>query len=403
MVTHRSGSIRYRRSPGRAAPWRLTLALAIAAGLAACGGGGDSDTFPSAEGTAVLIAEAQIAEAQLPFVSKPIVGADTASRLPSDPGAAVEANPSLVKPPVTRPPEVPVVSGKVRYGIPVAAELGVGASLMGSVPFLREDPWNREATQLPVDPMSDALIAAVGATLPLQAGFGSTAGVPYTVVGRIQPLGRVRLDSEADREWPVPDDAPVSSDGSGRMIVLDRDLGRLYELRGARRAADGAWLASGGAVWPLDAGTAAPLWASPATDDAGIPMFAGLLRADEARAGVIRHALRVTVPWLGDGCEAPARRAMPTKGAAPGQVLPPVGMRLRLKADVAIPDTLSPPARAILQALKTYGMIVVGQGPAWAIEGAPDASWDTNRLMGELGLVRGEHFEVLKTEPVATP
>jgi len=398
MATHRSFSTRYRRSPGGASSWTRTLALAIAAGLAGCGGGG-LDTFPSAEGTRIQAAEAQLAGAQTPLVSKPIVGSESVSRAPVDPvppGSAVEANPALAKPPVTKPPAVPVVSGKVRYGIPGAAILGVGGSLQGSVPFLPEDLWNRDVSQLPVDPMSDALIASVGATLPLQAAFGLTAGVPYTVIGRDQPLQRVRLDGEADREWPVPDDAPVSEDASKRMIVLDRDLGRLYEMRGASRAADGAWLASGGAVWQLDASNAAPLAASPgSSDDAGIPLFAGLLRAEEATAGVIRHALRVTVPWLGGMWQPPAVRALPTAADAQGAVLPPVGMRLRLKPGFVIPDTLSLPARAILQALKTYGMIVVGAGPAWAIEGAPDASWDTNRLMGELALVRGEHFEVV--------
>jgi hypothetical protein len=96
---------------------------------------------------------------------------------------------------------------------------------------------------------------------------------------------------------------------------------------------------------------------------------------------------RLRAAWL-----PPALRA--AVGAADAG-LPPVGLRLRLKASFVIPETASIQARAILQALKTYGMIVAGEGPAWAIDGMPDASWDAERLAAELGEVTGDQFEVV--------
>lgn len=384
MASHRPTSVRRPRH-GAAPLGRGLQAALLAAALTLAGCGFVEDATPVADapaGTAM-----QISEAQLAPVSKPVAGGDVASVASEPPVAS--------KPPVsTAPVAVPVVSGKVRYGVPSAALPGIGGSLQGAVPFPQDDLWNRDVSQLPTDPASDALIARIGTTLPLQLGFGRTEGVPYVVVAGTQPTVPLRTPDGVPRDWPLPAEATVSQDGTGRLVVLERDGGRLFELQGAARSADGTWTADGAAAWALDVANGLPLDGAPLRSLAtGLPMFAGLLRADEAAAGVIRHALRVTVPWLRDAWLPPARSA--PAGAFADASLPPVGMRLRLKAGVPIPDTLSLPARAILQAMKTYGMIVVGTGPAWTIEGAPDVRWDTVRLAGELAMVRGEHFEVL--------
>ena len=49
-----------------------------------------------------------------------------------------------------------------------------------------------------------------------------------------------------------------------------------------------------------------------------------------------------------------------------------MGMRVRLKAGYEIPANFSTEAKAILQALKNYGMIVADNGSNWFISGAPD-------------------------------
>jgi hypothetical protein len=78
--------------------------------------------------------------------------------------------------------------------------------------------------------------------------------------------------------------------------------------------------------------------------------------------------------------------------------LPPMGLRLRLKASF----DLSPfrgQARVILQALKVYGLIVADNGSDWFITGAPDRRWNDDDLHA-LGRVPGAAFEAVATGPL---
>lgn len=80
-----------------------------------------------------------------------------------------------------------------------------------------------------------------------------------------------------------------------------------------------------------------------------------------------------------------------------------MGMRVRLKASYVILASFSPESKAILQALKTYGMFVADNGSNWYISGAPDQRWDNDKLVSELGSVKGENFEVLRMDGLVTP
>ena len=75
--------------------------------------------------------------------------------------------------------------------------------------------------------------------------------------------------------------------------------------------------------------------------------------------------------------------------------LPPMGLRVRLKASFDI-SGFSPEVRVILQALKTYGMMVADNGSNWYVSGAPDPRWSDDDLH-ELGRVTGSDFEVVDT------
>jgi hypothetical protein len=55
-----------------------------------------------------------------------------------------------------------------------------------------------------------------------------------------------------------------------------------------------------------------------------------------------------------------------------------------------------PQARAVLVALKRYGMIVADNGSNWYISGAPDPRWSNDQLH-TLGRVKGSAFEVVNT------
>jgi hypothetical protein len=73
----------------------------------------------------------------------------------------------------------------------------------------------------------------------------------------------------------------------------------------------------------------------------------------------------------------------------PDPNLPPMGMRVRLKASYAIPVGFSRETKAILKALKIYGMMVADNGSNLYISGAPDPHWRNSRLVGELSQVHG--------------
>ncbi|HSP07075.1 MAG TPA: hypothetical protein VLR94_07850, partial [Acidobacteriota bacterium] len=128
-------------------------------------------------------------------------------------------------------------------------------------------------------------------------------------------------------------------------------------------------------------------WTS--ADAAGLPMLPGLVRYDEVTAGAIHHAIRFTAPLTRNVHIWPARH---DAGSA-NVNYPPMGARLRLKADYDILG-FSTPVQVILQALKTYGMILADNGSGWYLSGAPDPSWNDD-VLHELTTVPGSAFEVV--------
>jgi hypothetical protein len=83
-------------------------------------------------------------------------------------------------------------------------------------------------------------------------------------------------------------------------------------------------------------------WTS--ADAAGLPVFAGLARYDEVAAGAITHALRFTCPTTRRAYIPPARHYASSQT---NPNLPPMGMRVRLKANVDI-STFPPDVQVIL-------------------------------------------------------
>ena len=308
----------------------------------------------------------------------------------------------------------------VTYGDLRGADLGVGASLHDALPFPASNAWNTDISAAPVAPHSNALIASIGLTRGLHPDFGSglyngaPIGIPYVVVSGTQakvPITFTDYGDESDPgPYPAPANAPIEgrkADGSAfggdrHVLVIDRDANRLYEMGNADPQPDGSWRASGGAVFHLDSDTVRPGglpgWTS--ADAAGLPIFPGLARYDEAASGVIRHALRFTVNNSRRAYVPPATHWASSDTSAN---LPPMGMRVRLKASYVIPANFSTESKAILQSLKTYGMLVADNGSDWFISGAPDERWDNDTLLTELGSVKGASFEVVRMDGLVTP
>ena len=59
--------------------------------------------------------------------------------------------------------------------------------------------------------------------------------------------------------------------------------------------------------------------------------------------------------------------------------------------------------KAILTALKTYGMLLADNGSNWYLSGAPDERWNNDRLVSELRQVAGRNFEVVRMDGLVQP
>jgi hypothetical protein len=285
---------------------------------------------------------------------------------------------------------------------------GVGADLGGRRLFPDDNPWNQDISGLPKDPNSDALIASIGLDKPLHPDFGTVwngapSGIPYVVVPGAQPKVPIHFDYGGESDpgpYPVPLDAPIEggpkSKGDRHVLVLDRDNGKLYELFSSYREGSG-WRAGSGAVFDLNSNQMRPAgWTS--ADAAGLPILPGLARYDEACIHkAIPHALRFTIVHSRRAYVYPARHFASTH-TDPN--LPPMGMRVRLRADYDI-SGFPPSAQVILTALKKYGMIVADNGGDWFVSGAPDPRWKDDELE-TLKRVKGRDFEVVKMGELVT-
>ena len=121
------------------------------------------------------------------------------------------------------------------------------------------------------------------------------------------------------------------------------------------------------------------------------PGLAGLVRYPEVAAGAIHHALRFTAPRTQQAHLWPARH---DAGESTGEDLPPLGLRVRLKAGYDI-SPYPADVQVILQALKDYGMFLADNGSPWFITGQPNSRWDNDLLQDNLKQVHGSDFEAV--------
>ena len=82
--------------------------------------------------------------------------------------------------------------------------------------------------------------------------------------------------------------------------------------------------------------------------------------------------------------------------------LPPMGLRLRLKASIDESKFQGAPL-VIVKALKKYGLILADNGSDWFISGEQNDTWDMDALNDQLGSIKGSDFEIVKTGPVVVP
>jgi hypothetical protein len=253
------------------------------------------------------------------------------------------------------------------------------------------------------------MIKAIGRGAPVHADFGSgkwdggPIGIPFDVVSSATPTHSVRFEysDESDHVgYPIPGGVHIEggprSTGDRHAILVDKSTCRLYELYNLHHTRRG-WTAGSGATWSLSSDQLRPAgWTS--ADAAGLPIFPGLARWDEVANGVIDHALRFTAAKTRRAYVYPARHFASDSSSAS---LPPMGLRVRLKASVDI-SQFPPQARVVLKALQVYGMILADNGSPWYVSGAPNSHWSNDDLHS-LGQLTGADFEVVDTSSLPEP
>jgi hypothetical protein len=264
------------------------------------------------------------------------------------------------------------------------------------------DVWHANISHLPVAKQSAAYVSSIGVGSPVHADFGSglwqgaPIGIPITTVpaGQMKVAVGFQYASESDKgPYPVPKNAQIEggtgSSGDRHVILYAPSTCTDYELYAAYPQSGGSWKAGSGAIFDLASNKLRPAgWTS--ADAAGLPILPGLVTYAEVASGHIDHAIRVTVPASQATYLWPARHEA---SSSHDTSLPPMGLRLRLRASVDI-SHLPTQARIVAQAMKTYGVIVADNGSPWYISGAPDSHWNNDALHA-LGNLTGADFEAV--------
>ena len=272
--------------------------------------------------------------------------------------------------------------------------------------FPSDNPWNQDISTLPIDPNSSIYLNFAETWRELHPDFGTTYngepwGISYDIVADTTPkfnITNFTYNRESDHVlYPIPNNVTIeggaNSTGDRHALILNKDTCMLYEFFVLRNdSSTGNWTANAGAVFNLSSNQLRPDgWTS--ADAAGLPIFPGLLKYDEVASGEIKHAIRFTLPRTRTSYIYPARHYAADSG---DPRRPPMGTRLRLKADYNI-SNFSQQNQVILKALKKYGMILADNGGEFYISGAPDPRWndaDINLLKN----VKAGNFEVIQTQ-----
>ncbi len=304
----------------------------------------------------------------------------------------------------------------------------VAATLNGGLPgplplFPRDNWWNADISQAPVDPASASFISFIGTTRRLHPDFGGEAspgsveiyGFPYVVVDGSQPKQTVEFQYSDESDgvnhttdqsypfYPIPDEAitqahwieggqpgnvDLRSSSDRHLLIVDADNRHLYELYNV--FFDGTrWHAGSGAFFDLGVNGRRPdTWTS--ADAAGLAILPGLVRHDEVFGpNEIEHAFRVTVRSTNGYVYPASHRAGSTTGALP------MGARLRLKATTNLTG-FRPEIQKIFRAMQRYGLVVADNGSDMYISGTFDTRWDNSILNPAFGALTANDFEVIQ-------
>ena len=330
-------------------------------------------------------------------------------------------------------------------GVPGGQASG-GATISGCQIFPSDNPWN-----VAVDGPSVQVIHTYDSKLvqgtALHADWGDYStngyGIPYNVVPASQATQTTIFSVSANESdpgpggWtganpntsgsstgttaypffsgmkvegnPAPGGTPGNLPGDQHALVLEQGASgcKLYEAWSCAVSASAPFRCANGAIFDLASNATRTLgWTS--GDAAGLPILPGLVRLSEVQAGAIRHAIRFTLNVTQGAYILPATHA----AGSSGSTLPPMGLRLRLKASVST-SSYSAASQVIMTALKKYGLILADNGSDWYVQGDSDDGWNAtapdgrDTLIGEISSdfhnLTGADFEAIYSgDPITT-
>ena len=259
-----------------------------------------------------------------------------------------------------------------------------------------DNVWHADISALPLDPMNAVYTTtALAPALKLHPDFGAYPyGIPFNVVPDTHAFGSVQFTYAGESDpgpYPVGADLKIegtpNDGGDDHALTVDSDTCTLYEIWQAKLATP-PYTGGSGAVFPLGSDALRPAgWTS--ADAAGLPILPGLLSYDDVLSGHVDHAIRFTLQHTRNAFIWPARH----RAGTADPLAPPMGERFRLQGSFD-ESGYSAQARAILDGMKHYGLILADNGSNWFFQGTQDSRWPDS-LIAELKTVPASAFEAV--------
>lgn len=250
----------------------------------------------------------------------------------------------------------------------------VGAPAMVPIAdtFAPESFWNDDVTGAPLHPNSAAVVASLCSyngsrpgDIAYLSAFSFTAShwtanastprikVTFSRGGWTKPPPWWGTVADA---FPLPEGAVPAVGTDGAISVYDQDSDTFYGLWKFRKDDAGNYLASWGGII-RNSSTVQPIYGGgQGVSASGLATEPGMVLVDDIKAGVIDHALGVTLPNPSYGHCWPANRH---DGNNPNSLVKE-GQRFRLSAsyDVDAATNLHPVAKLIAKAMQKHGIVI---------------------------------------------
>lgn len=293
--------------------------------------------------------------------------------------------------------------------------------------FSATSPWNTNIASLPIDPASTKMLRLAQYREAVTTGANGrirmrpvrdNSGVfintvawtdPVVTGGRLTPVHCRQTPNCGDdpsnriKELEIPTNVNPLPYYDGWFTVISPDGRSAYDMWRARRLSDGSISFQYMRIWDLQ-GSGYGQTNTPSARGSGLPLFAGLIRPEELKAGTIDHALAISVP--GPAQKYYVQPASTTDGNGATNSLPE-GARLRLRANVTIPPNSRSfqltigqrqEASALLYTLRNYGAIVVDRSAVPTLYAQQGVT--APLLVGnELQFLKLSDFQVIQLPP----